>query len=423
MSDGNLSDEEADGRTVPQPKEQPSLEDQMDVILNDPNLKAALLLKMGLGDSDGNKTSGKPNANREDGHLTPSGKSTGGWPAYPPFWPPYPYPPAPFPGYPPFTSQGTADARQSRGTGSRPLRDEPGPSGLATSGGMTVTDDDEDAIELLDEAEALELVEFDPCVEPKDSWQAPTSITSFLDKHFNKALSEEERSAIMKDFPKPVCKVLSAPKLDEQVKDQLKKKGKDPHFGSEKSLFKLQEQLLDVAGPLTCLWADLLNKEATVTAEDTLLLVQRALVLLGSASHNITVERRKIAWSRINPKLKSLATEDYNGREANLFGSGFLEKASKRLEVEKTLAKVSNQGKGGQPPSKKARYENDKGDLRSFLSKGTSVSCRNAKNMRQNQPHTSYTRFKSRRYFQSSSTAKPAQGHTGRSESTNQKSK
>ena len=52
-------------------------------------------------------------------------------------------------------------------------------------------------------------------------------------------------------------------------------KGKDPHFGSEKSLY---EQMLDVAGPLTCLWADLLNKEARTAAEDTLLLVQRALI-------------------------------------------------------------------------------------------------------------------------------------------------
>ena len=37
---------------------------------------------------------------------------------------------------------------------------------------------------------------------------------------------------------------------------------------------KLQEQMLDVAGPLTCLWVDLLNKEALVSAEDMLLLVQ-----------------------------------------------------------------------------------------------------------------------------------------------------
>ena len=90
---------------------------------------------------------------------------------------------------------------------------------------------------------------------------------------------------------------MSAPKLDEQVKDQLKRKGKDPHFGPEKSLYKIQDQLLDVAGPLTCLWADLLNKEEKVSREDTLLLLQWAWVLLGSI-----LERRKVAWSRIQLK-------------------------------------------------------------------------------------------------------------------------
>ena len=54
------------------------------------------------------------------------------------------------------------------------------------------------------------------------------------------------------DFPKPNCHVMSAPKLDEQV-NQLKRKGKDPHFGAEKSLYKIQDQLLDVAGPLVTL--------------------------------------------------------------------------------------------------------------------------------------------------------------------------
>ena len=52
---------------------------------------------------------------------------------------------------------------------------------------------DKDAIDLLDEAEALELIEFDPSVEPKDLWEPPISTTSFLDKHFNRALSEEEK--------------------------------------------------------------------------------------------------------------------------------------------------------------------------------------------------------------------------------------
>ena len=45
--------------------------------------------------------------------------------------------------------------------------------------------DDEDSIHLLDEAEALELVEFDPSVEPKDTWNPPSSMVNFLEKHFN----------------------------------------------------------------------------------------------------------------------------------------------------------------------------------------------------------------------------------------------
>ena len=146
-------------------------------------------------------------------------------------------------------------------------------------------DEQSDIVNLLDDAEALELVEFDPTVTPKNTWEPQKPIVAFLEKHFNRSLSDDERESIMKDFPKPDCGVLTAPKLDEQVKEHLKMKGKDPHFGSEKSLYKLQEQMLDVAGPLTCLWADLLNKEARISAEDTLLLVQRALVLLGSASH------------------------------------------------------------------------------------------------------------------------------------------
>ena len=154
-------------------------------------------------------------------------------------------------------------------------------------------EEDEDVITLLDESEALELVEFDTTVTPKDTWEPPKPILTFLEKHFNKSLTEEERTAILKDFPKPQCNALVAPQLDQQVKEQMQQKGKDPHFGSEKSLCKVQEKVLEVAGPLTCLWADLLNEDASVSPEDILLLAQRAPVLLGSVSHAITVERCK----------------------------------------------------------------------------------------------------------------------------------
>ena len=86
----------------------------------------------------------------------------------------------------------------------------------------------------------------------------------------------------MKDFPRPRCDALTTPKIDDDLKEQLKSRGKDPHFGAEKSLYKIQDQLMDVAGPLTCLWADLLNKDAEMSPEDVLLLIQRALVLVGT---------------------------------------------------------------------------------------------------------------------------------------------
>ena len=247
----------------------------------------------------------------------------------------------------------------------------------------------------------MELIEFDPCVSPKDCWEPPRHMASFLQKHFNRSLSDTERNAIRKDFPKPGVDALVAPKLDQEVKEQLKRKGKDPHFGAEKSLYKIQEEMLEVAGPLTCLWADLLNEGAKVTPEDTLLLIQRALVLLGSASHSISLERRKVAWTRLNPRLKSLASEEYDKRESSLFGPGFLEKASKRLEAEKTLARVSDQGRGGGPPAKKSRFANDKSDLCSFLSKGAPAQY-GGRRLQRRQPYSSFSRFQGPRYFQGS---------------------
>ena len=69
----------------------------------------------------------------------------------------------------------------------------------------------------------------------------------------------EEVEAILEDYPMPNCPALMVPRLDEEVKKQLRSKGKDPHFGQEKTLFNIQEEFLKVGGPLTCLWADMIN--------------------------------------------------------------------------------------------------------------------------------------------------------------------
>lgn len=54
----------------------------------------------------------------------------------------------------------------------------------------------------------------------------------------------------------------------------------------------------------------------------------------------------------MNHKLRRLGPEDYDERGMDLFGRGLLEKASKRTEVEKTLAKVT---KTGHPPELQVR--------------------------------------------------------------------
>ena len=179
-------------------------------------------------------------------------------------------------------------------------------------------------------------------------------------------MTAAEREAIMRDFPKPDCQALQTPRLDEEMKKQIKKAGKDPHFGAERYLYRIQDQLMDVAGPLTCLWADLMDKEAVVSPQEIIRLVQRVLVLLGSASHSITQERRKVAWSHVNPATMSAISDDVvddKRSESTLFGGGFLERAAKHLEDEKALAKVTGAKSGGGPPQKRPCSAQDPNDL------------------------------------------------------------
>ena len=181
----------------------------------------------------------------------------------------------------------------------------------------------------------------------------------------------------MRNFPKPTYPAIHTPKIDEDIKRQIKRAGKDPHFGIEKSLYKIQEQILNMTGPLTCLWADLLNQNVTVKPEDVILLLQRVLVLLGSTSHRISQERRRVAWSRTNPATNILPDipEETNGKETKLFGTGFLERAAKRLEDEKALAKVTG-ARQGPPPAKRHKQDRDPNDLRRFLESGAPATRR-----------------------------------------------
>ena len=86
-----------------------------------------------------------------------------------------------------------------------------------------------------------------------------------------------------------------------------------------------------------------------------------------------------------------------------MFGPGFMEKASKRIETDKTIAKVANASKGP-PPVKKKRFSSDKSDLRHFLDRGASVKY-GSKKERRHQPYTPFTRAHSSKYFHKAGTS------------------
>jgi len=344
---------------------------KIDELLKDSEARAALLQRLSGSAVEGLQAF-PPS-------LTLSGTAAGsGWPAFP-----FPTPFGPFPGFSPFwppqPDQGVRqeDATQHviGGASSTPEDNDHQVLG---------TEQDDDVIDYLSDGEALELLEFDPRVSLEDTWEANKTMSEFLEKHFSRCLKPEDREAILKDFPKPNSQALQVPKLDEQVKDHLKKKGINPHFGAEKSLYRIQSQVLDMAGPLACLWSDLLDTGATIKREQIILLVQRTLILLGSLSNSITLERRRINWSKLNPALKDIPVEEDEeaSKGTPLFGGGFMEKANKRLEEEKTLSKVAGLQRET-PAAKRQRFSHDSTDLRSFLDKGVPAQYSGRRTQRQ----------------------------------------
>lgn len=236
----------------------------IDVLLKDPAKRVAIIQRLATNDFS---------------HLTPSGTAGGSvlptpfgtFPTPSGMFPalngvcPFPapwFPFSPFPAMPAFpwinllqmqpSSQDISRSETIPSTSKEPVT-TPSEKGIAkdavgeNSGEESGTDSDIIECHLEDK----EYGEFDPKIKDDESWQPPDTMASFLEEYFNQCLEAKEQEAILNDCPKPQCDVLQVPKLDPEVREQLSKKGKDPQFGSEKTLYKIQEQLLEVTGPLS----------------------------------------------------------------------------------------------------------------------------------------------------------------------------
>jgi len=224
-----------------------AIDHNINVLLENPSKRAAILQQLGQLDLRFashltlSGTTGDSKLPTSSGSApTPSGTfhpSYEGFP-HPVAW--YPFPQFPLMTHSPFPWINPALHQPIPPAPTRHRTEEP-----ATHQDLSSTDDGEvlsepeeeqDMVNLLEEGEADQFWEFDPEVKDPKKWQPPPSVVSYLNKHFNKSLANEDRKAIMEEYPVPDCAAVKAPKLDAEVMGQLRSKGKDLRFGVERNL-------------------------------------------------------------------------------------------------------------------------------------------------------------------------------------------
>ena len=119
-------------------------------------------------------------------------------------------------------------------------------------------------------------------------------------------------------------------------------------------------------GPLTCLWADMADKNVVVNPQVVMLLIQRVLVFLGSAFYSNKKGKGPCQGSTSHSLMQEDTKED---KEDNtLLSSGFLERAVKGWR-KSALAKVTGT-RSTRPGGNALKCQGDPNSLRCFLERG-----------------------------------------------------
>ena len=190
---------------------------------------------------------------------------------------------------------------------------------------------------------------FNPTLEREDKEefkaQVPSIIQKYLEEHFRRPLSKEERTAMLKRHPKPDTEVMAPPKLDNFIADFG---GRKVDKARDAQLAKIQGALLYAANPLTNLWSELIQQklsedtEAAVPVADVMDILQRSLVLLGNANSLISETRRENVLESVHPSLKKYAKGDFAKAESTLFGEEFKDNLVKKVEADSAISKAVN---------------------------------------------------------------------------------
>ena len=135
----------------------------------------------------------------------------------------------------------------------------------------------------------------------------------------------------MPDTPFTKC-----PKMDSTMQSRLPKSAKD----ADRASARIQTLVLDAAPPLINILES--ARKGTLNTKEAAESAQQALKLLGNASTNISMERRRKATQHLNAELVTLINDEESFKDAAplLFGKSFDQRARDHIEAAKSLKKM-----------------------------------------------------------------------------------
>ncbi|XP_069088966.1 uncharacterized protein [Pleurodeles waltl] len=188
------------------------------------------------------------------------------------------------------------------------------------------------------QASTPRVLDFDPTeiVHPRASnWTLFSEVAQYVHNNIRKSFDKEVQSRLRAECPRPDLdqKVTDTPDIVPTMVTFMKKFGKDPKKGLDRSWRLCQDKLLDATCPLTKILDMAFLAKESGTPMDTDVLIgwaQRSLCFLGNANCAISSERQKSILMRIDPKLTDLACSEAGpSADGLLFGSSFIKELAK----------------------------------------------------------------------------------------------
>ena len=167
-------------------------------------------------------------------------------------------------------------------------------------------------------------------------------MTKIVEDTFSCSLPNERCRSIKRKQPLPYTLYTKCPKLDNTIQSRLPKSAKD----ADRASACIQTLVLDATTPLINMLE--LARKGTLNSKEVAESAQQALRLLGNASANISMDRRRKATQHLNTELATLVDEKESFKDAApmLFGKTFDQRAKEHIEEVRSLKKSSTFQRG-----------------------------------------------------------------------------